>query len=146
MRIARDMPGFHKSGHIYHVTSQEEGKLKELVRLLQQHKHSSYCKRHNSCRFSFPKPPSTKTLIAQPESDPDVVKQAQTVLAKVHKVLADGHTDKSLDTHNEYTEALEMSNKGSVVVLKREPSECFVNNYNGPVMLAWQANMDLQYA
>lgn len=36
----------------------KEGKLKELVQLLQQHKHSSYCQRHNSCRFSFPKPPS----------------------------------------------------------------------------------------
>ena len=131
----------------------EDGKLKELVQLLQQHKHSSYCKRHNSCRFSFPKPPSPNTLIAQPESDPDVVKQAQTVLAKVHKVLADGHTDKNFDevlvqanvALHEYTEALEVSNRGSVVVLKREPSECMVNNYNGPVMLAWQANMDLQY-
>ena len=91
----------------------QEGKLKELVQLLQQHKHSSYCKRHNSCRFSCPKPPSYETLIAQPECDPDVVEQAQTVLAKVHQVQTDGHTDKSLDevlvqanvTH-EYTEAL----------------------------------------
>ena len=40
---------------------------------------------------------------------------------------------------------LEISGKGNVVVLKREPSECYINNYNGPVMLAWQANMDLQY-
>ena len=71
--------------------------MKDLVQLLQQQKYSSYCKRHNSCRFSFPKPPSHETLIAQPESDPDVVKQAQSVLAKVHIVIADGHTDKSLD-------------------------------------------------
>ena len=29
-----------------------ESKLKELVLMLQQHKHSSYCKRHNSgCGF-----------------------------------------------------------------------------------------------
>ena len=131
----------------------QEGKLKELVQHLQQHKHSSYCKRHNSCRFSFPKPPSPNTLTAQPETDPDVVKDTKTVLAKVHKVIADGHIDKSLGevlalanvTQDEYSEALEVSNKGSVVLLKREPSECMVNNYNGPVMLAWQANMDLQY-
>lgn len=135
----------------YHVPSL--AKLKELVQLLQQHKHSSYCKRHNSCRFSFPKPPSPNTLIAQPETDPDVVKEAKTVLAKVHKVIADGHTDKSLDevlviasvTLDEYNEALEDSNIGCVVLLKREPNECTVNNYNGPVMLTWQANMDLQY-
>ena len=31
------------------------------------------------------------------------------------------------------------------MLLKCEPSECMVNNYNGPVMLAWQANMDLKY-
>ena len=36
----------------------EEGKLRELVLLLQQHKHSSYCRKHNTCRFNFPKPPS----------------------------------------------------------------------------------------
>ena len=48
-------------------------------------------------------------------------------------------------TQVQYSETLEVSNKGSVVLLKREPSECMVNNYNGPVMLAWQANMDLQY-
>ena len=42
-------------------------------------------------------------------------------------------------------EALEVSDKESVVLLKREPSECMANNYNGSVMLAWQANMDLQY-
>ena len=41
-------------------------------------------------------------------------------------------------------EALEVSGKGNVV-LKREPSECYINNYNGPVMLAWQANVYLQY-
>ena len=82
-----------------------------------------------------------------------MVNQAQTVLAKVHKVIADGHTDKSLDeilvlasvALDEYTGALEVSNKGNVVILKLKPSECMVNNFNGPVMLAWQANMDLQY-
>ena len=109
----------------------EEGKLKELVQLLQQHKHLSYCKRRKSCRFSFPKPPTPNTLIAEPQSDPDVVKQAQTVLTKVHKVIADGHTDKSLE------EILVQAK----ITLKRKPSECVVNNYNSP---AWQANMDLQ--
>ena len=48
-------------------------------------------------------------------------------------------------SHNEYTEALEVSSKGCVVVLKRQPNEININNYNGPVMLAWQANIDIQY-
>ena len=131
----------------------EEGKLKELILLLQKHKHSSYCRKNKNCRFNFPKPPSSKTLIASPDSDSDVVKKAQNVLAKVHKVLADGHTELSLDeiliraniSPDEYTEALEVSSKGSVVVLKRQPNEININNYNGSVMLAWQANTDIQY-
>ena len=32
-----------------------------------------------------------------------------------------------------------------VVILKRKPSECNINNHNASVMLAWQANMDIQY-
>ena len=78
---------------------------------------------------------TTKTLIATPESDTDVVKNAQATLTKVHKVLADGNTDWSLDdllvkadiSPSEYTKALEVSTKGSVVVLKREPNECNIN-------------------
>ena len=47
---------------------------------------------------------------------------------------------RSYVTFEEYTEALEVSNKGNVL-LKHKPNECMVNNYNGPVMLAWQANI-----
>ena len=54
-----------------------------------------------------------------------MVKDAKTVLARVHKVIADGHTDMGLCevlvlanvTQDEYSEALEVSNKGSVVLL-----------------------------
>ena len=38
-----------------------------------------------------------------------------------------------------------MSTRGNTIVLKRDPSECKINNYNSAVMLAWQANMDIQY-
>ena len=47
----------------------EDGKLKDLVLLLQKHKHSSYGRRNKTCRFSFPKPPSSKTLITK--DDPE---------------------------------------------------------------------------
>ncbi len=78
---------------------------------------------------------------------------AQSELAKVRKVLLDGHTDLSLDEllvkagveYDTYSKALETSTGGNVVILKREPSECCVNNYNAPVMLASQASMDLQF-
>ena len=68
----------------------EEGKLKDLVLLLQQHKHASYCKRGNRCRFSFPHPPSPRTLIAKQECEKEAVEKAQTVLSKVHGVIGDG--------------------------------------------------------
>ena len=75
------------------------------------------------------------------------------VLRKVQKLIADSNTDLSLAelldkakvTEQEYIHALEVSTNGNVVVLKREPGECFVNNYNPSVMLAWQANMDIQF-
>jgi len=75
------------------------------------------------------------------------------VLAKVCKVLLDGPTDLSLDEllakadieHDTYSKAVETSSRGSLVILKREPNEFCVNNYNAPVMLAWQANMDLRF-
>lgn len=38
-----------------------------------------------------------------------------------------------------------MPYNGSVVVLKRKPKECNINNYNILVLLAWQTNLDLQY-
>ena len=80
--------------------------------LLQQHRRSSYCKRNRSCRFSFPQPPSSETLIAEPcESASD----ALDTLSKVRKVLSNKANESlSLDevlsaakvTHNEYSEVL----------------------------------------
>ena len=72
------------------------------------------------------------------------------MLGKVQKLICDGNTlaellEKAAITEQEYLGALEVSTNGNVVVLKREPSECFINNYNPSVMLAWQANMDIQF-
>ena len=131
----------------------DDCKLRELVCLLQQHKHSSYCKRNKTCRFSFPKPPSPKTLITKFDPENTDVEHSKTVLKKVQKLLTESSTDLSLAdlldkadlTETEYVEALETSCTGNVVVLKRELSECCINNYNPAVMLAWQANMDIQF-
>ena len=131
----------------------EDGKLKDIVFLLQKHKHSSYCRRSKTCRFSFPKPPSSKTLITKDDPERGDSNQELTVLGKVQKLIADGYTDLNLAelldkaevTEKDYIDALEVSTNGSVVVLKREPDECFINNYNPSVMLAWQSNMDIQF-
>ena len=85
----------------------EEGKLKEQVLLLQQHKHSSYCNRKKNYCFKFPHPPSTRTLISSPatgdasdDNNDDTTtqtNQASQTLSKVRKLLIDGKTDVSLD-------------------------------------------------
>ena len=131
----------------------EDGKLRELVLLLQEHKHSSYCKKGKTCRFHFPQPPSPITLIAKSDFDQNELKAAKEALAKVRKVLIDDTNDVTLEELlvaadvelEEYMTALQMSSKGSNVLLKRNPDECKINNYNSAVMLAWQANMDIQY-
>ena len=130
----------------------EEGPLRDLVLLLQNHRHSSYCKRGKACRFHFPLPPCPRTLIAKPCDDNDAVKQ---VLLKVRKVVATSdNTDLTLTEIlqkagdvdiDEYIAALGAAVRGNAVVLKRSPNECNINGYNPHVMLAWQANMDIQF-
>ena len=120
--------------------------------LLQQHKHSSYCKRNKIFRFNFPKPPSPNTLITKVDQNIDI-EHSKTVLEKVQKFLKESSTDLSLAdlldradvSETDCVEALETSCTCNVVVLKRELGECFINNYNPAVLLAWQANMDVQF-
>ena len=47
--------------------------------------------------------------------------------------------------YDDYVKALEVTSSGTVIVLKRKPHEKNINNYNPTVMLAWQANMDVQF-
>ena len=82
--------------HVSCKVPKEDGKLKDLVLLLQKHKHSSYCRRNKTCRFSFPKPPSIKTLITKDNAEHDDITQALTVLGKVQKLIAEGNTDLNL--------------------------------------------------
>ena len=46
---------------------------------------------------------------------------------------------------DDYEEALKISTKGKIVVLKRTIMERNVNNYNPEWMLAWQGNHDIQF-
>lgn len=79
--------------------------------------------------------------------------KALDVLGRVCRLIPDGNTELTLYelfskaevTENQYTNALEVSCRGTVVLLQREPNECLINNYNPSVMLACQANMDIQY-
>ncbi|KAM9821492.1 uncharacterized protein ACBT44_007065 [Syngnathus typhle] len=48
-------------------------------------------------------------------------------------------------TGDEYMNCLRMTASSSSVVLKREPKDCWVNNYNRHLLLAWDGNLDIQY-
>ena len=123
-----------------------ECKLKELVLTLQKHKHSTYCKR--SGRFS----PSSQCFHLQGDSDDDI-KQASKHLLKVRKFLIEEDVNVTLcDLLNraslfvvEYEKALATTARGNKIILRRDPCEGNINNYNPSVLLAWQANMDIQY-
>jgi len=60
--------------------------------------------------------------------------------ASLDDVLSKAAVDRS-----EYVQALVVTNSSTVVLLKREPREQNINNYNASVMLAWQANMDIEF-
>ena len=79
--------------------------------------------------------------------------KAQGVLSKVRQVLPDCDPNATIDDvlskasvdRDEYVEVLQVTKGGNVVLLKRQPNEQNINNYNASVMLSWQANMDIQY-
>ena len=58
----------------------------------------------------------------------------------IHAEIADDlRTSRKL-----YYEALGVSNKGKIIILKRTVQEMWVNNYNPEWLLAWNGNMDIQ--
>ncbi|XP_053383841.1 uncharacterized protein LOC123535686 [Mercenaria mercenaria] len=145
------------------IPSEEDNlELYSLVTTVQKHHHTATCrKKGTECRFGFPKLPSPCTLIAAPvESEDDVftaatMETAADILYNVVQVLHDDkdHRTESIDdlliaTHftvEQYLYALSITKRGKTVVLKRQPKEIFINCYNTTLLLAWQANLDVQY-
>ena len=141
----------------------DERKLEELkkkVLELQTHKHTGTCtKRSTTCRFGFPRYPSDKILISEPAENKDEWKNLdeekrkeklehyKKILEKVKIALEDEKLDdtqtvknflKNLDIkEEEYYKALETSQRGRVLVLKRTLKERNVNNYNKEWLTAW---------
>jgi hypothetical protein len=132
----------------------QDSLLKNLILTLQTHRHSTYCRRNKTCRFRFPQPPCLNTLISTQNNDSNACLKATEILRQVRTLLSDkNNTDLTLNELlakgivdiNQYNDALAICKRDSAVVLKRKPSECMTNNYNPAIMLAWQANMDLQF-
>ena len=126
---------------------------------MQKHRHSTTCRRHGSCRFHYPHPPSPLTVIAceshgahLPE---EKLKDIHLSLQAVRKSLDDKDTpenitlDKLLErgdvSLSTYIEGLKICSRSNSVVMKRSPSVCLINMYNPSIFCAWKANMDIQY-
>ena len=142
--------------------------LNKLVKEVNVHGHTNSCKKGKNleCRFNFPKFPSRRTLIAHPPSNElseERLSELEEILKKAKKTLQtlDNMTDDEVEElyHNDlenfladldislddYEEALSTSQRGKIVVLKRNLNERNVNNYNKEFIMAWQANMDIQF-
>ncbi|XP_019628628.1 PREDICTED: uncharacterized protein LOC109473188 [Branchiostoma belcheri] len=126
----------------------------------QQHKHSTSCRRHGGCRFSYPRPPSRKTIIARPgvrdNTDDNTIHTKSTkALQKIRTYLDDKTTprDMTLDelfhkaevAEDEYMKELSTTTSGISIILKRDPMCQVTNSYNKDIIHSWQANIDLQF-
>ena len=133
--------------------------IRKLVTKFETHSHSSYCRRNHSCRFWFPKPPATKTVICRElddnETNGEVMQKSCDTLARVHKII-EGNTEETpitLDaileqakvTEDQYMSAVKVTKHGHSVVLQRNPSDAYTNGCNHEILLLWGANVDFQF-
>ena len=68
--------------HMSCALPEDDASLCELVKSVQKHTHSAYCRKKGSCRFKFPRPPSARTLLAR-ETDDDELGQEKLNKAQI---------------------------------------------------------------
>lgn len=139
---------------------QGDTNMYDLLHLVQRHTYSVACRKHGkSCRFNFPRPPVNETLVFQPLETPPESHMQELYSAALTSVY------EQLDNVDQKTSLQEVLNKANVpeqhyidalhwiktksgqpaIVLKRNPYECNVNNYNSVLMKSWEANLDVQF-
>ena len=142
--------------------SESKSKLRDIVKEVQKHGHTNSClKKSGSCRFGFPRLPSSETFLTTPlseevdeEEKKKLIESASKTLKRAREILDNPDYDKSYEeflkeietTEEEYKKLISISQKGRVLILKRDVKERFINNYNDEMLLAWNANMDIQLA
>lgn len=132
--------------------------LRYLVDRLQTHRHSSYCRPHvnATCRFHFPRAPTTKTIVSRRACDEDKskvqIEERTQILRLVNERM---ERDMTLTTREilelegieeeKYLECLKKSSHhGTSVILRRDPKDVNTNNYNSNITAVWRANTDIQ--
>ncbi|XP_052412218.1 uncharacterized protein LOC127957635 [Carassius gibelio] len=135
--------------------------LYETVNSVQKHstRHSKTCRKKNTvCRFNFPRPPTSRTFITRERNADDSKGKGEDTTASeiIKKVKAALNSDVNFDSVDAFFSSIginqtmfekaynECSKKKSIV-LKRNPKDVWVNQYNRDLLRAWQGNMDIQY-
>ncbi|XP_066288772.1 uncharacterized protein [Branchiostoma lanceolatum] len=149
--------------------SEADKELFDIVSQVQTHRkgHTASCKKGGKvCRFGFPKPPVKQTFMCGPVKLQDLTdaemasfkgrkKQAEAVLKKFWDVLDKTKEPNKCSTDAilkeadlsaaEFCDAFNLMATRKQVVLRREPKDMWVNNYNPHLLRAWNGNMDIQY-
>ncbi|XP_071138424.1 uncharacterized protein [Mytilus edulis] len=128
---------------------------------LQVHKHSKTCRKkgHPICRFGFPLPPMKATVILEPLKENDDIEKYKALYKEIQNEINTLHNSEDIDQmtydmflddvlqmdDENYIKAIRSNLSGPKVFLKRKPSEVRVNGYMKTVLIAWQANHDLQF-
>ncbi|KAL9970346.1 hypothetical protein ACROYT_G022703 [Oculina patagonica] len=144
------------------ITCSKPGNSCELDELVsrQEHKHSFTCKKRfeKKCRFNFPQPPMKSTRILYPLSESDQISlldehkatwkeinEQLNAMREGEDISFDELLEKLGVTEEVYILAIRSSLSRATIFLKRKPNELRINNYNKHCLLAWRANMDVQF-
>ena len=137
--------------------------VNKIAREVNEHGHTPSCGKYKSkCRYGFPKPPSDKTIIAEPlpkdmneKERESKLKKYRKIMKKVKDALESPDLDENADLltflndaeidYKDYMEALHVSERGRTVILKRSLKDRMVNNYNPMFLKAWNGNLDIQF-
>ena len=126
----------------------------------QVHNHSFTCKQKSKkqCRFHFSQPPMKTTQIFYPLMDSDQISdinQYKAIWKRINEQLnamKEGENisfeellDKLEVTEDQYILAIRYSLNRPTIFLKRNSNKLRINNYNKHCLLAWRANMDIQF-
>uniref|UniRef100_A0A669CL00 ATP-dependent DNA helicase n=1 Tax=Oreochromis niloticus TaxID=8128 RepID=A0A669CL00_ORENI len=126
-------------------------KVAELQKHSKNHTKTCFKSVNSGCRFGFPKPPSTRTMIVRQDEDSDteaakaklrpllnLLKELEAASLTIEQILSRCNL-----TMNEYEQCLQDINKKTALILKRDPKDCWINNYNPDLLEAWNSNLDV---
>ncbi|KAJ8048677.1 ATP-dependent DNA helicase PIF1 [Holothuria leucospilota] len=126
---------------------------------MQIHKHSKTCRKGTKpiCRFGFPKPPMSKTMLLHPLESDDTNSTDSTEKLDYERLmtLISSHKDGIMSftqlllklnlDESQYIRCIQSSINSPTIFLKRDPCDIRVNPYMKNLLSIYGANHDIQY-